>query len=91
MDQRDEAEGGGKDFVRGGQEKTPQKKTYSHVRTVVKADTLTATVTEGKDRHSAPWVVESPGVTVTAPACNDGKKRCLSAEGESGNQRKNIS
>ena len=26
VDQRDEAEGGGKDFVRGGQEKTPTKK-----------------------------------------------------------------
>jgi hypothetical protein len=25
-DQRDEAEGGGEDFVRGGQEKTPTKK-----------------------------------------------------------------
>jgi hypothetical protein len=26
-DQRDEAEGGGEDFVRGGQEKSPTKKT----------------------------------------------------------------
>ena len=26
-DQRDEAEGGGEDFVRGGQEKTPTQKT----------------------------------------------------------------
>jgi hypothetical protein len=71
--------------------KQPTKKRNSHVRTVVKADTLTATVTEGKDRHSAPWVVESPGLTVTAPACNDGKKRCLSAEGGSGNPRKRAS
>jgi hypothetical protein len=65
-DQRDEAEDGGEDFARGGQEKTPtQKKRNSHVRTVVKADTPAATVTKGKEQYSAPWVVESPGGTVT--------------------------
>jgi hypothetical protein len=82
---------GGEDFVRGGQEKRPTKKLNSHVRTVVKADTPTATVTKGKDQHSAPWVVESPGGTVTTPAYNDGKKRCLSAEGGLGNPRKRTS
>jgi hypothetical protein len=47
-DQRDEAEGGGEDFARGGQEKTPTKnKRNSHLRTVVKAYTPTATVTKG--------------------------------------------
>jgi hypothetical protein len=49
-DQRDEAEDGGEDFVRGGQEKTPtQRKRNCHVRTVVKADTQAVTVTKGKE------------------------------------------
>jgi hypothetical protein len=91
-DQRDEAENGGGDFVRGGQEKTPtKKKRNSHVRTVVKADTPTATVTKGKGQYSAPWVVESPGGTAKTPAYNDRKKRCLNAEGGSGNLRKKVS
>jgi hypothetical protein len=42
-----------------------KKKRDSHVRTVVKADTPAATVTKGKEQYSAPWVVESPGGTVT--------------------------
>jgi hypothetical protein len=50
-DQRDEAEDGGEDFVRGGQEKTQKN---SHVRTVVKVDTPAATVTKGKEQYSAP-------------------------------------
>jgi hypothetical protein len=58
------------------------------VRTVVKADTPTATVTKGNEQYSAPWVVESPGGTVTTSAYNDGKKRCLSAEEGSGNPSK---
>jgi hypothetical protein len=90
-DQRDEAEGGGEDFVRGGQEKTPKTKRNSHVRAVVKADTPTATVTKEKEQPSAPWVAESPGGTVTTSTYNDGEKRCLSAEGGSGNPRKKVS
>ena len=79
--QRDEAEGGGEDFVRGGQEKTPtQKKRNSHARTGVKAETPTAIVTKRNGQYSAPWVVESPGGTVTTSAYNDGKKKFLSAE-----------
>jgi hypothetical protein len=69
-DQRDEAEGGGEDFVRGGQEKTPIQTTNSHVRTVVKADTPTATVTKGNGQCSAPWVVESPGGAAKTSAYN---------------------
>jgi hypothetical protein len=39
--------GVGEDFVRDGQNKTPtQKKRYSYERTVVKADSLTATATK---------------------------------------------
>jgi hypothetical protein len=64
----------------------PPKKRNSHVRTVVKADTSTATYTKGNEQYSAPLVVESPGGTVTTSAYNDGKKRCLSAEGRSGCQ-----
>jgi hypothetical protein len=60
-DQRDEAEDGGEGFVRGGIRRKHKKKRNSHVRTVVKADTSTATVTKGKEQNSAPWVVESPG------------------------------
>ena len=41
----------GEDFVRGGQDKTPtQKKRNSYERTVVKADTPTATVTKGNEQ-----------------------------------------
>jgi hypothetical protein len=68
-----------------------QKKTSSHVRTVVKADTPTATATKGNEQYSAPWAVESPGGTVTTSAYNDGKKRCLSAEEGSGNPKKKVS
>jgi hypothetical protein len=60
------------------------------VCTVVKADTPIAIVTKGKGQYSAPWVVESPGGKVTTSAYNDGKKRCLSAEGGSGNPRKEV-
>jgi hypothetical protein len=88
----DEAVGVGGDFVRGGQDKTPtQKKRNSYERTVVKADTPTVTVTEGNEQYSAPWVVKSPGGTVTFSAYNDGKKRCLSAKRGSGNPRKKVS
>jgi hypothetical protein len=88
----DKAEVVGEGFVRGGQDKTPTpKKSNNYERTVVKADTLTATVTKGNEQHSAPWVVESTGGTVTNSACNDGKKRCLSAERGSGNPRKKVS
>jgi hypothetical protein len=58
---------------------------------VVKADTPTATVTEGDEQYCAPWIVGSPGGTVTTSAYNDGKKRCLSAEGGSGDPRKKVS
>jgi hypothetical protein len=63
----DKAGGVGKDCVRGGQDKTPaqKKKRNSYERTVVKADTPAATVTKGNEQHSAPWVLESPGGTVT--------------------------
>jgi hypothetical protein len=67
-DQRDETEGGGEDFVRGGQETTPTKKRSSHVRTVVKAHTPTVAVTKGNEQYSTPWVVESPGGTATTSA-----------------------
>jgi hypothetical protein len=89
---RDEAEGWGEDFVRGGQEKTPPKKKRNiHVRTGVKADTPTVTVTKGNEQHSAPWVVGSPGGTVTTSAYNIGEKRCLSAEVGSGNPKMEVS
>ena len=68
MDSRltENVEGGGDDFVWGGQDKTPtQKKRNSYERTVVKADTPTVTVTEGNEQYCAPWIVESPGGTVT--------------------------
>jgi hypothetical protein len=85
-------EGLGEDFVWGGQDKTPtQKKRNSYERTVVKADTPTATVTEGNEQYCAPWIVESPGEKITTSASNGGKKRCLSEEGGSGNPRKKIS
>jgi hypothetical protein len=69
----------------------PKKKRNSYERTVVKADTPTATVTKGNEQNSAPWVTESPGGAVTTSAYIDGKKRCLSAEGGSGNPRKKVS
>jgi hypothetical protein len=84
-------EGVGDDFVRGGQDKTPIKqKRSSYERTVVKADTLTVTVTDGNEQYCAPWIVESPGGTVTTSAYKDGKKRCLSSEGGSGDPRKKV-
>ena len=56
----------GVDFVRGGQDKTPtQKKRNSYERTAVKADTPTITYTKGNEQYCAPWIVESPGSTVT--------------------------
>jgi hypothetical protein len=60
----------------------PKKKRNSYERTVVKADTPTVNVTERNEKYCAPWIVESPGGTVTTSAYNDGK-RCLSAEGGS--------
>jgi hypothetical protein len=57
---------------------------------VVKADTPTVTVTEGNEQYCAPWIVESPGGTVTTSAYHDEKKRCLSAEGGSGDPRKKV-
>jgi hypothetical protein len=88
----DKAEGVSEDFVWGGEDNTTiQKKRNAYERTVVKADTPTTTVTKGNEQYSAPWVVESPGGTVTTSAYNDGKKRCLSAEGGSGNPRKKVS
>jgi hypothetical protein len=75
----DKVEGVGEDLFRVGQEKTPtQKKRNSYERTVVKIDTPTATVTEGNEQYCAPWILESPGGTVTTLAYNDEKKRCLS-------------
>ena len=51
--------GVGDDFVRGGQDKTPTpKKHNSYERTVVKADTPTATVTKGNEQYSAPWILD---------------------------------
>jgi hypothetical protein len=90
-DQRDEAEDGDEDFVRGGQEKAPTKiNRNSHVRTVVRAGTPIATVTKEKEKYSTPWVVESLGDAVTTSAYNDGKKRCLSVEEGPGNPRKKL-
>jgi hypothetical protein len=90
----DKVEGLGDDFVRGGQDKTPtQKKRNNYERTVLKVDTPTVTVTEGNAQYCALWIVESPGGTVTTSvsAYNDGKKRCLSAEGASGDPRRKVS
>jgi hypothetical protein len=88
----DEVEGLGEDFVRGDQDKpSTQEKRSSYEKTVVKADTPSATVTKGNEQYSAPWIVESPGGTVTTSAYNDGKKRCLSAEGWSGYPWKKVS
>jgi hypothetical protein len=54
--------------------KHPPKKNNSYERTVVKADTPTVTVTKGNGQYSAPWVVESPGGTVTTSAYNGSEK-----------------
>jgi hypothetical protein len=87
----DKVEALGDDFVRGGQDTTPiLKKRTSYERTVVKADTPTVTVTEGNEQCCAPWIVESPGGTVTTSAYHDGEKRCLSAEGGSGDPRRKV-
>ena len=81
----DKVEGVGDDFVRGGQDETPIKQK----RKVVNAGTPTVTVTEGNEQFCAPWTDESPGGTVTTSAYTmDGKKRCLSVTGGSGDQRK---
>jgi hypothetical protein len=69
----------------------PPIKRNSYERTVVKADTPIVTTTKRNEQYSAPWVVESPGGTATTSAFNDGKKRCLSAKGGSGNPRKKVS
>ena len=67
----------------------PPKKRNSYERTVVKADTPIVTVTEGNEQYCAPWIVESPGGTVTTSAyTKDGKKRCLSVKGGSGDPRR---
>jgi hypothetical protein len=89
----DKVEGVGDDFVRGGQDKTPiEQKRNSCQRIVVNAGTPTVTGTEGNKQYCAPWKVESPGGTVTTSAYNkdDGKKRCLSAEGGSGDPRRKV-
>jgi hypothetical protein len=84
-------EGVGDDFVRGGQDQTPIKqKRNSRQRIVVNAGTPNVTVTAGNEQFCAPWTDESPGGTVTTSAYKDGKKRCLSAEGGSGDPRKMV-
>jgi hypothetical protein len=83
----------GDDFVRGGQYETPIKprRNSRQRRIVVSAGTPTVTGTAGNEQFCAPWTVESPGGTVTTTAyTKDGKKRCLSAEGGSGDPRKKI-
>jgi ribosomal protein L13E len=57
----------------------------------VKADTPTATVAKRNEQYSAPWFVEPPGGTVATSAYNDGKTRCLSAEGGPCNPKKKVS
>jgi hypothetical protein len=87
----DKVEGVGDDFVRGGQDETPIKprRNSRQRRIVVSAGTPTVKVTAGNEQFCAPWTAESPGGTVTTSAYNeDGKKRCLSAEGGSGDPRK---
>ena len=87
----DKVEGVGDDFIRGGQGKTPIKqKRSSSERIVVNAGTPNAIVTEGNEQYSAPWTDESPGGTVTTSAYKDGKKRCLSAKGGSGDPKKKV-
>ena len=89
----DKVEGVGDDFGRGGQDETPIKprRNSRQRRIVVSAVTPAATVTAGNEQLCAPWIVESPGGTVSTSAYKDGKKRCLSAEGGSGDPRKNVS
>ena len=85
----DKVEGVGDDFVRGGQDKTPIKqKRNSCQRFVVSAGTPTAIVTAGHEQYFAPWTDESPGGTVTTSAYKDGKKRCISVKGGSGDSRR---
>ena len=89
----DKVEGVGDDFVRGGQDETPIKprRNSRQRRIVVSAGTPTVIVTAGNEQFCAPWTAESPGGTVTTSAYNeDGKKRCLSAEGGSGDPRKTV-
>jgi hypothetical protein len=89
----DKVEGVGDDFVRGGQDETPIKprRNSRQRRIVVSAGTPTVKVTAGNEQFCAPWTAESPGGTVTTSAYNeDGKKRCLSAEGGSGDTRKKV-
>ena len=89
----DKVGGVGDDFVRDGQDQTPIKpKRNSHQRRiVVSAGTPTVIVTAGNEQFCAAWTAESPGGTVTTSAYNeDGKKRCLIAEGGSGDTRKKV-
>ena len=62
--------GCGRRFCSGwsGQNTHP-KKISSYERTMVKADTPTATVTKGNEQYFAPWVVESPGRKKEVPEC----------------------
>ena len=83
----DKVEGVGDDFVGDGQDKTPIKKKGKQI--VVSADTPSVKVNAGIEQFCAPWTAQSPGGTVTTSAYTmDGKKRCLSAEGGSGDPRK---
>jgi hypothetical protein len=84
----DKVEGVGDDFVRGGQDQTPI--TQKRKRIVVSAGTPTVIVNEGNEQYSAPWTDESPGGTVRTSAYKDGKKRCLSAKGGSGDPKKKV-
>jgi hypothetical protein len=86
----DNVEGVGDDFVGDGQDKTPIKqKRNSFQGIVVSSDTPTVKVNAGFEQFCAPWTAQSPGGTVTTSAYTmDGKKRCLSAEGGSGDPRK---
>jgi len=85
----DKVEGVGDDFVGDGQDKTPIKPKRTQI--VVSADTPTVKVNAGIEQFCAPWTAQSPGGTVTTSAYNeDGKKRCLSAEGGSGDTRKKV-
>ena len=89
----DKVEGVGDDFARGGQNETPikPKRNSRQRRIVVSAGTPTVIVTAGNEQFCAPWIVESPGGTVTTSAYNeDGKKRCLSAEEGSGDPIKKV-
>jgi hypothetical protein len=86
-------DGVGDDFVRSGQGETPIKprRNSRQRRIVVSAGTPTFTVTAGNEQFCAPWIVKSPGGTVTTSAYNEGgKKRCLSAEVGYGDPRKKV-